>query len=158
MAQQSARRGRKNQVYSSCLEHAFMIWSPVCELPYGPRSFIAASSEAGQMAASDYVPNFLKNRLHLAGRPQMSNARGLSWFVRDPPDLSVRPFGGSAPPAQFAIEGDVTVYWDAGCPTVGLPPSAEQAPHGLRCRRRILRQRKCSAISVPAAGCCGGTS
>jgi hypothetical protein len=72
MAQQSARRGRKNQVYSSCLEHAFMIWSPVCELPYGPRSFIAASSEAGQMAASDYVPNFLKNRLHLAGRPQMS--------------------------------------------------------------------------------------
>ena len=26
MAQQSARRGRKNQVYSSCLEHAFMIW------------------------------------------------------------------------------------------------------------------------------------
>ena len=48
-----------------------MIWSPVCELPYGPRSFIAASSEAGQMAASDYVPNFLKNHLHLAGRPQM---------------------------------------------------------------------------------------
>jgi hypothetical protein len=72
MAQQSARRGRKNQVYSSCLEHAFMIWSPVCELPYGPRSFIAAPSEAGQMAASDYVPNFSKNRLHLAGRPQMS--------------------------------------------------------------------------------------
>ena len=49
-----------------------MIWSPVCELPYGPRSVIAASSEAGQMAASDYVPNFFKNRLHLAGRPQMS--------------------------------------------------------------------------------------
>src|SRR5689334_21083055 len=72
MAQQSARRGRKNQVYSSCLEHAFMIWSPVCELPYGPRSFIAALSEAGQTAASDYVPNFSKNRLHLAGRPQMS--------------------------------------------------------------------------------------
>src|SRR4051812_23060039 len=72
MAQRSARRGRKNQVYSSCLEHAFMIWSPVCELPYGPRSFIAASSEAGQMAASDYALNFFKNRLHLAGRPQMS--------------------------------------------------------------------------------------
>src|SRR6187455_245581 len=71
MAQQSARRGRKNQVYSSCLEHAFMIWSPVCELPYGPCSFTAAS-EAGQMAASDYVPISFKNRLHLAGRPQMS--------------------------------------------------------------------------------------
>src|SRR4029078_4768390 len=27
---------------------------------------------AGQMAASDYVPIFFKNRLHLAGRPQMS--------------------------------------------------------------------------------------
>ena len=77
MAQQSARRVRKNQVYSSCLEHAFMIWSPVCELPYGPRSFIAASSEAGQMAASDYVPIFFKNRLHLAGRPQMSTRRRL---------------------------------------------------------------------------------
>jgi hypothetical protein len=25
------------------------------------------------MAASDYVPIFLKNRLHLAGRPQMSS-------------------------------------------------------------------------------------
>ncbi len=30
------------------------------------------------MAASDYVPIFFKNRLHLAGRPQMSHglARG----------------------------------------------------------------------------------
>jgi hypothetical protein len=25
------------------------------------------------MAASDYVPIFFKNRLHLAGRPQMSS-------------------------------------------------------------------------------------
>jgi len=25
------------------------------------------------MAASDYVPNFFKNRLHLAGRPQMGS-------------------------------------------------------------------------------------
>ena len=32
----------------------------------------AYASEAGQMAASDYVPTFFKNRLHLAGRPQMS--------------------------------------------------------------------------------------
>jgi hypothetical protein len=45
---------------------------PVRELPYA-RSFIAAPSEAGQMAASDYVPIFFKNRLHLAGRPQMSS-------------------------------------------------------------------------------------
>src|SRR6476620_10029839 len=42
--------------------------------PIRARSFIAASSEAGQMAASDYVPcrSSSKNRLHLAGRPQMS--------------------------------------------------------------------------------------
>jgi len=60
-----------------------MIWSPVCELPYGPRSFIAASSEAGQMAASDYVPNFFKNRLHLAGRPQMSTGPSFyPWWPR----------------------------------------------------------------------------
>jgi hypothetical protein len=67
MAQQSARRGRKNQVYSSCLEHAFMIWSLVCELPYGPCSITAASSEAGQMAASDYVPIFFKKPLASRG-------------------------------------------------------------------------------------------
>ncbi|WP_247564407.1 hypothetical protein, partial [Bradyrhizobium sp. 151] len=34
----------------------------------------AAPSEAGQMAASDYVPIFFKNRLHLVGRPQMSTS------------------------------------------------------------------------------------
>jgi len=28
------------------------------------------------MAASDYVPIFFKNRLHLAGRPQMSTRPG----------------------------------------------------------------------------------
>ena len=67
MAQQSARRGGKNQVYSSCLEHAFMIWSPVCELPYGPCSFIAASLEAGQMAASDYVSMLFKKLLASRG-------------------------------------------------------------------------------------------
>ncbi|WP_247542707.1 hypothetical protein, partial [Bradyrhizobium sp. 146] len=38
--------------------------------------FIAAPSEAGQMAAFDYVPIFFKNRLHLVGRPQMSTRPG----------------------------------------------------------------------------------
>ena len=37
------------------------------------------------MAASDYVPTFFKNRLHLAGRPQMSTA------------LTGRPQGSSKP-------------------------------------------------------------
>jgi len=41
------------------------------------------------MAASDYVPHFFKNRLHLAGRPQMSTrltqllARQSSDFRKD---------------------------------------------------------------------------
>jgi hypothetical protein len=91
MAQQSARRGRKNQVYSSCLEHAFMIWSPVCELPYGPCSFTAAS-EAGQMAASDYVPISFKNRLHLAGRPQMSTRLSTTLADLLMPLLAANPF------------------------------------------------------------------
>jgi hypothetical protein len=34
------------------------------------------------MAASDYVPIFFKNRLHLAGRPQMStHPNELSWLL-----------------------------------------------------------------------------
>jgi hypothetical protein len=37
MAQQSARRGRKNQVYSSCLEHAFMIWFRPANSHTGPQ-------------------------------------------------------------------------------------------------------------------------
>src|ERR1700747_563274 len=37
MAQQSARRGRKNQVYSSCLEHAFMIWFRSANSHTGPQ-------------------------------------------------------------------------------------------------------------------------
>ena len=67
MAQQSARRGRKNQMYSSCLEHAFMIWFRSAN-SHRARSSIAAS-EAGQMAASDYVLIFFRNRLHLVERP-----------------------------------------------------------------------------------------
>jgi ribonuclease D len=57
-------------MYSSCLEHAFMIWFRSAN-SIRARSSIAAS-EAGQMAASDYVLMLFKNRLHLGGRPQMS--------------------------------------------------------------------------------------
>lgn len=32
------------------------------------------------MAASDYVPIFFKNRLHLAGRPQMSTRLVMEQF------------------------------------------------------------------------------
>lgn len=54
MAQQSARRGRKNQGFPLCREHAVGDVVPVRELPYGPAASDAAS-EAGQMAPSDYV-------------------------------------------------------------------------------------------------------
>ena len=37
MAQRSARRGRKNQMYSSCLEHAFMIWFRSANSHTGPQ-------------------------------------------------------------------------------------------------------------------------
>src|SRR5262249_14239903 len=37
MAQQSARRGWKNQMYSSCLEHAFMVWFRSANSPRGPQ-------------------------------------------------------------------------------------------------------------------------
>lgn len=61
MAQQSARRGRKNQGFPPCREHAVGDVVPVRELPYGPAASDAAS-EAGQMAASDYV-NYLQKLL-----------------------------------------------------------------------------------------------
>jgi len=45
------------------------------------------------MAASDYVPIFFKNRLHLAGRPQMSThsmARGPQMpMFTDPDSISL---------------------------------------------------------------------
>src|SRR6185436_13551885 len=37
MAQQSKRRGRKNQMYSSCLEHAFKIWFRSANSHTGPQ-------------------------------------------------------------------------------------------------------------------------
>ena len=42
MAQQSARRGRKNQGFPLCREHAVGDVVPVRELPYGPAASDAA--------------------------------------------------------------------------------------------------------------------
>ena len=44
---------------------------PVRELPYWPAA-MALLIEAGQMTASDYVPNAPIYRLHPKGRPQMT--------------------------------------------------------------------------------------
>jgi hypothetical protein len=54
-------------------QHATGDVVPVRELPYGPAAIIAAS-EAGQMAASDYVPTS-KYHLRYSGRPQMGSKR-----------------------------------------------------------------------------------
>ena len=51
---------------------------------------IAASSEAGQMAASDYVPIFFKNRLHLAGRPQMGTRPSVPLVLTFAHEVSAR--------------------------------------------------------------------
>jgi hypothetical protein len=70
MAQQSARRGRKNQVYSSCPEHAFMIWFRSANSHTGPqfhRCIRGRTDGSIRLRA-----NLLQNHLHLAGRPQMS--------------------------------------------------------------------------------------
>ena len=42
------------------------------------------------MAASDYVPTFLKNRLHLAGRPQMSTRPQLHALADKPCNARLR--------------------------------------------------------------------
>ena len=65
MAQQSARRGRKNQGFPPCREHDVGDMVPVRELPYGPAASDAAS-EAGQMAASDHV-HYLQKSLASVG-------------------------------------------------------------------------------------------
>ena len=71
MAQQSARRGRKNQMDSSCLEHALMIWLRSANSHTGPQLDRCTRGRTdGSIRLS--APLFPKNRLHLAGRPQMS--------------------------------------------------------------------------------------
>jgi hypothetical protein len=70
------------------------------------------------MAASDYAPIFFKNRLHLAGRPQMSTRPkfGLAWFGRRCPGLvrthpglrKVRPDIGTTPAAS---QGQLIPSW-----------------------------------------------
>ncbi len=81
MAQQSARRGRKNQMNSSCLEHAFMIWFRSANSHTGPQLYrcIRGRTDGSIRLRAD----LLKNRLHLAGRPQMSSCHLAigSWLV-----------------------------------------------------------------------------
>jgi hypothetical protein len=70
MAQQSARLGRKNQMNPSCLEHAFMTWFRSVNSHTGPQLHRCIRGRTDGSIRLRAI--FFKNRLHLAGRPQMS--------------------------------------------------------------------------------------
>lgn len=75
MAKQSARRDRKNQGFSPCfISTPRVMWFRSANSHTGPQHK-TLHQEAGQMAASDYVPNLSKYRLHPKGRPQMGSGR-----------------------------------------------------------------------------------
>ena len=69
MAQQSARRGWKNQRMAERIKARKADLDPVRELPYRPAAKTLLT-EAGQMAASDYALTSIY-RLRFKGRPQM---------------------------------------------------------------------------------------
>ena len=80
MAKQSARRDRKNQGFPPCFISTLRVmWFRSANSHTGPQHE-KLHQEAGQMAASDYVPNLSKYRLHPAGRPQMGS--GLDWATQ----------------------------------------------------------------------------
>src|SRR6476661_8202086 len=65
MAQQSARRGRKNQMYSSCLEHAFMIWFRSANSHTGPqlhRCTIRGRTDGSIRLSADLLQKSLASR------------------------------------------------------------------------------------------------
>lgn len=73
MAKQSARRDRKNQGFPPCFISTLRVmWFRSANSHTGPQHKTLLQ-EAGQMAASDYVPNLSKSRLHPKGRPQMES-------------------------------------------------------------------------------------
>ena len=77
------------------------------------------------MAASDYVPNFFKNRLHLAGRPQMART-----------DVG----------SQTAHVGDGCARQQDGADCVGASCKARGLPSSGRSQRMILADLKSSEM------------
>jgi hypothetical protein len=80
MAQQSARRGRKNQAYSSCLEHAFMIWFRSANSHTGPqlhRCTIRGRTDGSIRLRADLPQKSLASR----GGPQMSTRPNIAFFL-----------------------------------------------------------------------------
>jgi len=136
MAQQSARRGRKNQMYSSCLEHAFMIWFRSANSHTGPQLHRCIRGRTDGSIRQRANPP--KNRLHLAGRPQMSTR---------PSNAQPRPYRTVVFDSSARVVGlPGPKYWTSGnrnYATLGL------AGDTLRCLRRATccRSARCSRRS-----------
>ena len=74
MAQQSVRRGRKNQGFPPCFTSTLRVmWFRSANSHTGSQHSSTAASEAGQMAASDQRARHSRNYLRRRGRPQMES-------------------------------------------------------------------------------------
>src|SRR5262249_43957355 len=112
MAQQSARRGRKNQTYSSCLEHAFMIWFRSANSHRGPQlhrcirgrtdgsirlcaNLLQKPLALGGASTDEYTlfcngPDEVKSPLMIVTSP---SSRFCPWSALRPPHYAVRGSG-----------------------------------------------------------------
>ncbi len=77
MAQQSARRGRKNQGFPPCHEHAVRDMVPVRELPYGPAASRCITGRTDSSIRLLAKPS--RYRLRSKGRPQMESGPFANW-------------------------------------------------------------------------------
>ena len=76
MAQQSVRRGRKNQGFPPCFTSTLRVmWFRSANSHTGSQHSSTAASEAGQMAASDQRARHSRNYLRRRGRPQMESGQ-----------------------------------------------------------------------------------
>lgn len=92
MAQQSARRGRKNQGFPLCREHAVGDVVPVRELPYGP-----AASDAALQGRTD-------GRIRLRALPPKIAC--VFWGVHRweaPPSIFVIPAKAGISPVRYSV-------------------------------------------------------
>jgi transposase len=87
------------------------------------------------MAASDYVPIFFKNRLHLAGRPQMT-VPGIG-------PISATAIAALAPPAETFAKGRDFAAW------LGLTP-LQRSTGGKQKHPKWANARSdaCSSLAV----------
>ena len=97
MAQQSARRDRKNQCFPPCHQHALGEVVPVCDLQYGPAAYLCIKGRTdGSIRLRVRTATY---RLQPKGRPQMISRRSaLKQQVNTSPirsylSAAVRPFG-----------------------------------------------------------------